>query len=91
MSSNDFIVKEISEVGSFIKNQRNEMDVTQNELANFAGLTRVGIAKLENSDNDIKLSTLLKVVNLLGFEIVLKKRSCKWDYLKVNSKTKSKL
>ena len=83
MSSIDFIVKDISEVGSFIKNQRKVMDVTQDELANFASISRVGVAKLENTANDIKLSTLLKIANLLGYEIVLKKRSCKWDYSKV--------
>lgn len=75
MSSDDFVVKEIAEVGSFIKKQRKIMDVTQDELANFAGLSRVGIVKLEKEEGDIKLSTLLKVANLLGFEIVLKKRS----------------
>lgn len=77
MSSNEFVVKDIAEVGSFIKNQRKEMDVTQDELANFAGLSRVGVVKLESVEGDIKLSTLLKVANLLGFEIVLKKRSNK--------------
>jgi transcriptional regulator with XRE-family HTH domain len=77
MSSDDFVVKEIAEVGSFIKNQRKVMDVTQDELANFAGLSRVGVVKLESVEGDIKLSTLLKVANLLGFEIVLKKRSNK--------------
>lgn len=75
MSSDDFVVKEIAEVGSFIKNQRKVMDVTQDELANFAGLSRVGVVKLEKEEGDIKLSTLLKVANLLGFEIVLKKRT----------------
>ncbi len=75
MSSDDFVVKEIAEVGSFIKNQRKVMDVTQDELANFAGLSRIGVVKLEKEEGDIKLSTLLKVANLLGFEIVLKKRS----------------
>ena len=75
MESGDFVVKEIAEVGSFIKNQRKVMDVTQDELANFAGLSRVGVVKLEKEEGDIKLSTLLKVANLLGFEIVLKKRT----------------
>lgn len=75
MSSDDFVVKEIAEVGSFIKNQRKVMDVTQDELANFAGLSRVGVVKLEKDEGDIKLSTLLKVANLLGFELVLKKRT----------------
>jgi DNA-binding XRE family transcriptional regulator len=74
---NDFIVKNTSEIGSFIKNQRKDMNVTQDELANFAGLSRVGVVKLEKEEGDIKLSTLLKVANLLGFEIVLTKRSNK--------------
>lgn len=74
---NEFIVKSPSEIGSFIKNQRKEMNVTQDELANFAGLSRVGIVKLEKEEGDIKLSTLIKVANLLGFEIVLTKRSNK--------------
>lgn len=75
MGSEDFVVKEIAEVGSFIKNQRKVMNVTQDELANFAGLSRIGVVKLEKEEGDIKLSTLLKVANLLGFEIVLKKRT----------------
>lgn len=74
---NDFIVKNTSEIGSFIKNQRKDMNVTQDELANFAGLSRVGVVKLEKEEGDIKLSTLLKVANLLGFEIMLTKRSNK--------------
>ena len=76
---NDFIVKNTSEIGSFIKNQRKDMNVTQDELANFAGLSRVGVVKLEKEEGDIKLSTLLKVANLLGFEIVLTKRSNKCE------------
>ena len=77
MMENEFIVKKTSVIGSFVKNQRKEMDVTQDELANFAGLSRVGVVKLEKEEGDIKLSTLIKVANLLGFEIVLKKRSNK--------------
>lgn len=73
----EFKVKKTSEIGSFIKNQRKEMAVTQEDLANFAGLSRVGVVKLEKEEGDIKLSTLIKVANLLGFEIVLKKRSNK--------------
>lgn len=70
----EFIVKSTSEIGNFIKNQRKEMSVTQDELANFAGLSRIGVVKLEKEEGDIKLSTLLKVANLLGFEVVLTRR-----------------
>jgi DNA-binding XRE family transcriptional regulator len=53
------------------------MKATQDDLANYAGLSRGGIVKLEKGDGDIKISTLIKVTGLLGFEIVLKKRSNK--------------
>lgn len=77
MDKGEFVVKDIAEVGNFIKDQRKTMDVTQDELANFAGLSRIGVVKLEKEEGDIKLSTLLKVANLLGFELVLKKRTNK--------------
>lgn len=75
MDKGEFVVKNIAEVGNFIKDQRKAMDVTQDELANFASLSRIGVVKLEKEKGDIKLSTLLKVANLLGFELVLKKRA----------------
>jgi DNA-binding XRE family transcriptional regulator len=77
LSENEFKVKDLSEIRSFIKKQRKEMNVTQDELANFAGLSRVGVVKLEKEEGDIKLSTLIKVAGLLGFELVLKRRSNK--------------
>lgn len=77
MNTDEFILKDTTKIGNFIKNQRKEMNVTQDELANFAGLSRIGVIKLEKEVGDIKLSTLLKVANLLGFEIVLSKRSNK--------------
>jgi transcriptional regulator with XRE-family HTH domain len=77
MSPSEFIVKDAADIGSFIKDQRKEMDVTQEDLANYASLSRVGVVKIEKKEGDIKLSTLLKIANLLGFEIVLKKRSNK--------------
>jgi DNA-binding XRE family transcriptional regulator len=77
MKISEFVVKDAAEIGSFIKDQRKEMDVTQDELASFAGLSRVGVVKIEKKEGDIKLSTLIKVANLLGFEIVLKKRTNK--------------
>jgi DNA-binding XRE family transcriptional regulator len=46
-------------------------------MANFTGLSRIGVVKLEKEENDLKLSSLIKIANLLGFEIVLRKRSNK--------------
>ena len=64
-------------VGEILKAYRREKKITQEELAGFAGLSRIGVVKLEKNDGDIKLSTLIKVVGLLGFDLVLKSRENK--------------
>lgn len=73
----DIILKESKGIGKTIKELRSEMKITQEELANFTGLSRIGIVKLEKEENDLKLSSLVKIANLLGFEIVIRKRSTK--------------
>ena len=73
----EVILKESKEIGSIIKHFRSDMKITQEELANFTGLSRIGIVKLEKEESDLKLSTLIKIAGLLGFEIVLRKRSSK--------------
>ncbi len=73
----DIIIKEAKEIGSTIKDLRGELKITQEELANFTGLSRIGVVKLEKEENDLKLSSLIKIANLLGFEIVLRRRSNK--------------
>ncbi len=73
----EIILKESKGIGSTIKDIRSGMKITQVELANFTGLSRIGVVKLEKEENDLKLSSLIKIANLLGFEIVLRKRSGK--------------
>ena len=73
----EVLLKESKDIGKTIKELRSEMKITQEELANFTGLSRIGVVKLEKEENDLKLSSLIKIANLLGFEIVLRKRSRK--------------
>jgi transcriptional regulator with XRE-family HTH domain len=73
----EIILKDFKGIGKIIKELRSEMKITQEELANFTGLSRIGVVKLEKEENDLKLSSLIKIANLLGFEIVLRKRSSK--------------
>jgi len=73
----EIVLKESKAIGQTIKNLRSEMSITQEELANFTGLSRIGVVKLEKEENDLKLSSLIKIANLLGFEIILRKRSTK--------------
>ncbi len=73
----DIELKSPESIGPLIKTYRKEQKVTQEDLANFSGLSRIGIVKLEKGEGYIKLSTLIKVANLLGFEVILKKRGSK--------------
>ena len=73
----EIILKDSKDIGSTIKELRSEMKITQEELANYTGLSRIGIVKLEKEENDLKLSSLIKIANLLGCELVLRKRSNK--------------
>jgi transcriptional regulator with XRE-family HTH domain len=73
----EIVLKESKGIGKTIKDLRSDMKITQEELANFTGLSRIGIVKLEKEENDLKLSSLIKIANLLGFEIILRKRSAK--------------
>lgn len=71
------IIDDVKNIGELLKSYRKERKITQEELANFSGLSRVGIVKLENNESDIKLSTLIKIIGLLGLDLVLKKKEIK--------------
>lgn len=70
----DIILKDSTKAGPLIKKVRKDQGVTQEDLANFTGLSRIGVVKLEQEGNNFKLSSLIKVANLLGFEVILRKR-----------------
>ena len=54
-----------------IKRRRDELGITQKQLADFCDLSHNGINKLGGGETDIKLSTLLKMSTILGFKITL--------------------
>ena len=51
--------------------ERHNQGLTQNELAEKAGLTQSAIARLEKLDALPRLDTILKVVTALGLELIL--------------------
>lgn len=48
---------------------REELSISQTELAKSLGVSQPSIAKLENVDNDPKLSTLKRYIKALGGEL----------------------
>ena len=53
--------------------RRNELGISQTELANLCDLSKNGISKFEKSagEREIKLSTLFKLSQVLGFKLNL--------------------
>jgi DNA-binding XRE family transcriptional regulator len=54
------------DIGSLVREGRIAARLTQQELANMCGTTRNYISKIENSNSDLELSTLQKIVEV-GF------------------------
>jgi transcriptional regulator with XRE-family HTH domain len=57
-----------------IKKRREELGMSQAELAKLCNLSVNGISKLESNEGEreVKLSTLFKLSKFLGFELALK-------------------
>ncbi|MBI4404731.1 MAG: helix-turn-helix transcriptional regulator [Deltaproteobacteria bacterium] len=68
----DEIIKSETELGKVLKNRRNELQITQKQLADFCDLSHNGISQIEMGEKSIRLSTLLKLGKMLGFKIVIK-------------------
>ncbi len=53
---------EVFKLGVILQELRKEKGLTQKELAMKCGTTKTSISKIENNSIDIKLSTLLKII-----------------------------
>lgn len=66
-----------AELARAIAARRKELGVTQQQLANLCNLSINGISKFESSkgEREMKLSTLLKISEILGFDLILEGES----------------
>ena len=74
MNESELKLQDLAHIGPYLKKLRKKKKITQVELAEYAGLSRAGIVKVESGESDIKLSTLISIANLLGVDLVLKER-----------------
>ena len=49
--------------------RRNELSISQRELARLVGMHQPAICRLERGDSDIKIGTLFKVADALNMEL----------------------
>jgi HTH-type transcriptional regulator/antitoxin HipB len=62
------------QVAQIIKRARTEKGLTQEELAEKSGFSQVAISKAENTEADTKISTVLKLLAVLDYELLGKPR-----------------
>lgn len=54
---------------------RKELNMTQKDLADISNSTQQEISRLEKREHSPKLRTICKVVNSMGYELVLRKKA----------------
>lgn len=57
--------------------RRNELSLSQRQLARLSGMQQPAICRLESGDNNITVDTLFKVADALGLDIKFKTKSLK--------------
>ncbi len=56
-------------LGHAIKQARQELNLTQEQLGKLVGVQKAQISKIENSAKSARLETILKVFNALGAKV----------------------
>lgn len=61
----------MEKIGQTIKNRRKELGVTQQEVADLAGVGINSLVAIERGKGNPSLKTLLRILEVLGLEIKL--------------------
>ncbi len=67
------------QIGNAIQRVRKQLNLTQRELGEKAGLWQETISKIENGNSDTKVGTLLAVLAALDLELQIAPRSKAWQ------------
>lgn len=64
-------IESLEQLAKIIRQSRKRQGITQEQLADFTGLQRIGIVRIESGKTEPKVTTLLKICQMLGlkFEI----------------------
>jgi transcriptional regulator with XRE-family HTH domain len=65
------VIENPKQVIELIKKRREELGISQKELAQLCNLSHNGISKMESSKSEMKFSTLLKMAKYLGVKLVI--------------------
>lgn len=62
------------ELALFIKNQRKNLKLSQKEVGELVGLKQKTISAIENNAENVKLSTLFRILSALEMELKIESR-----------------
>lgn len=66
-------IEELSALISAVIRQRNDLGLTQRELAELCGLPQSSVARIETMKTTPKLDTFLKILHPLGLKLTISK------------------
>lgn len=70
----EHLVQDLSELGRVVRFRRLEEKLTLDEAAGRFGVGRRLLVEMERGKRNVRASTLLDLVQLLGYDVVLRRR-----------------
>lgn len=69
------LVRSAKTLGTALRRQRNETSLTQNELAQRAGIQQRTVSMVEKGVEGVRLSSIIAILRALDLELVVQPRS----------------
>ena len=66
--------KNLIELTALLASLRREKNITQKELSNLTGIPQPNIARFEKNAHSASLSTVIKILNSLGYELKIEQK-----------------
>lgn len=67
-------IKNVEEIGRIVREERNRQGVTQADILGLANTGNRFIVELENGKNTVQLCKVLRVLDVLGLELQVKRK-----------------
>ena len=67
------------EIGSFVRRERKRQGLTQNQLADLAGVGLNFVYQLEKNKQTVQMDTTNMVLNALGYRVSVARNFSPWD------------
>jgi len=65
------------DIGKFVKKRRNELNLKQSTLSDYANIGSTNLSNLEGGKANITLDSLQDILEVLGLEIIIQVKSDK--------------